>query len=251
MELSWPILTALFVVGILSSVINIVAGGGSYLNLPLLIFAGLPPGVANGTNRVGVLAGLTTGTYKFVRAGLLRRADLLYYCLPAALGGVLGAWLALQIDDRSLRIVLAILMFFGSWTVIRRPSPSEEGEEPSPRLGLAWALFFAVGVYGGFIQAGTGFFALAATGMLGLGIKRGNAVKTLMNLCMTLPALAVFASNAKVHWPTGLALAAGMAVGGVLGVKLSQNSKPATLKKLVAGAILLSAVFVIKPLVLP
>lgn len=250
MELSWPILAALFAVGILSSVINIVAGGGSYLNLPLLIFAGLPPTVANGTNRVGVLAGLLTGTYKFVRAGRLRWIDLFHYCLPAAFGGILGAWLALQIDDKSLRVVLAILMFFGSWTVIRRPTPPEQVEEPEPRVMLAWVLFFLVGIYGGFIQAGTGFFALAATGLLGLEIKRGNAVKTLMNLCMTLPALVMFASNGMVHWPTGLALGAGMAVGGVLGVNLSQSSKPATLKKLVAGAILISAFFVVKPLLL-
>lgn len=246
-ELHWPILFALFTVGIISSIINIVAGGGSYLNLPLLMFTGLPPTVANGTNRVGVLAGLLTGTYKFARAGQLRRGDLLLYCLPAALGGILGAWLALQIDDRSLRVVLAILMFFGSWTVIRRPTPDHAEGEPEPKPLLAWVLFLAVGVYGGFIQAGTGFFAMAATGLLGLDLKRGNGVKTLMNLCMTGPALAIFASNGLVNWPTGLALASGMAVGGVLGVRVSQGSKPRTLKKMVAAAIILSAFFVLKP----
>lgn len=245
---NWPILFSLFAVGIISSMINIIAGGGSYLNLPLLMFAGLPPGVANGTNRVGVLAGLLTGTYKFAKAGQLRRADLLHYCLPAAIGGVLGAWLALQIDDGSLRIVLAFLMFFGSWTVIRRPTLDDDEAEPEPKPLLAWCLFLCVGTYGGFIQAGTGFFAMAATGLLGLNLKRGNGVKTLMNLCLTGPALLVFASNAKVDWPTGLALAGGMAIGGVLGVKLSQGSKPAALRKMVAAAIILSAFFVLKPL---
>ena len=247
-EINWVASACLFVVGIFSSIINIVAGGGSFLNLPLLMLFGLGPGVANATNRVGVLAGLLTGSYKFYKAGQLKTSDLWLYCLPAALGGILGAQLALHTDDGSFRIILACLMFIGSWTVISRPQVADTEVEPDPRPLMAWFLFILVGIYGGFIQAGNGFFALAAAGILGLGLKRGNAMKTLMNLCLTVPALIVFLRNGLVDWPSGLALAGGMAVGGVLGVKITETSNTAALKKMVAATIILSAGFVLYPL---
>lgn len=238
----------LFVVGAVASVINIVAGGGSYLSLPLLIFTGLPAGMANATNRVGILAGNLVGSVKFARAGALKKTDFVYYCLPAAVGGVAGAYLATLIDDRSLRVVLAVLMLFGSYTVIKRPSPPSEAKEPKPKPTLSYPLFLGVGTYAGFIQAGTGFFSLAATGLLGHDLKRGNAIKTLMNLCLTIPALLLFAGKALVNWPAGIALAVGMSCGSVVGVRLSQKSKPEHLKKMVAGAILISAIFIVYPL---
>ena len=239
----------LLLVGLVASIINIVAGGGSYLSLPLLIATGLPAGVANATNRVGILAGNIVGSIKFARAGQLKKTDLLYYCLPAAFGGLFGAWIASQADDRSLRIVLAVLMLFGSWTVIRRPPDKEKMEEPRPKPALSFPLFMGVGAYAGFIQAGTGFFSLAATGMLGHDLKRGNAIKTLMNACLTVPALIMFAGNALVNWKAGAILAIGMSVGSAIGVRLSQESKPEALKKMVAFAIFISAVFVLFPLI--
>ena len=239
----------LFGVGAVAAVINIVAGGGSYLSLPLLMFTGLPPGIANATNRVGILAGNLLGSAKFAKAGQLRKSDLLYFCLPAAVGGVIGSWVATQVDDKSLRVVLAVLMLFGSWTVIRRPSKTEVSEEPEPKPALSFPLFVGVGTYAGFIQAGTGFFSLAATGLLGHDLKRGNAIKTLMNTCLTVPALVMFARSGMVQWQEGIVLAVGMSVGSYFGVMLSQESKPESLKKMVAAAIVISAVFIIYPLI--
>ena len=236
----------LLIVGVVASVINVVAGGGSYLTLPLLIFTGLPPGVANGTNRVGILAGNLFSAVKFARIGQIKALDFLYFCLPATLGGVLGSWAATHMDDRHLRVVLAVLMLFGSWTVIRKPSTG-----PKSSVGRAWSypLFTGVGAYAGFIQAGTGFFSLAATSMLGYDLKRGNAIKTLMNLCLTVPALFIFWHKSMVHWSCGLALAAGMSVGGLIGVRVSEGSKPESLRKMVALAIAISAVAIVYPLV--
>jgi uncharacterized protein len=235
----------LTVVGIIASVINVVAGGGSYLTLPLLIFTGLPPGIANGTNRVGILAGNLFSAVKFARVGQLKATDLLFFCIPATLGGILGSWAATHLDDRFLRIILAVLMLFGSWTVIRKPSA-----KPKSNLNPNWSypLFVGVGAYAGFIQAGTGFFSLAATSFLGHDLKRGNAIKTLMNLCLTVPALFIFWHQSMVHWSSGLALALGMSIGGLLGVRVSQGSKPESLRRMVAGAILISAVFIVYPL---
>ena len=237
----------LLVIGLVASVINVVAGGGSYLTLPALIFTGLPPGLANGTNRIGILSGNLFSAIKFARLGQLKTSDLLYFCLPATIGGVGGAWIATQIDDRSMRIALAVLMLFGSWTVISRPS-TPQSDSPSRNKNWSFPLFSGVGLYAGFIQAGTGFFSLAATSFLGYDLKRGNAVKTLMNLCLTVPALFVFWYQSLVDWPAGLALAAGMSLGGLIGVRVSENSKPENLRKMVAAAIVISAVFIVYPL---
>ena len=110
-------------------------------------------------------------------------------------------------------------------------------------------MFSGVGLYAGFIQAGTGFFSLAATSFLGHDLKRGNAIKTLMNLCLTVPALLVFWRQSLLDWPSGLALAVGMSLGGLIGVHVSETSKQESLRKMVAGAILISAFFIVYPLI--
>ena len=160
----------------------------------------------------------------------------------------MGAYAATQVDDRFLRIFLAVLMLFGSYTIIKRPAPSEVKKEPEPKASWSFPLFFGVGTYAGFIQAGAGFFSLAASGVLGHDLKRGNAIKTLMNTCLTIPALLLFAGKALVHWPEGITLAIGMSLGSLGGVRLSQKSKPENLRKLVAAAIVLSAGFILFPL---
>ena len=232
--------------GLVASIINVVAGGGSYLTLPALIFTGLSPGMANGTNRIGILAGNLFSAVKFARLGQLKGSDFFYFCLPATVGGLVGAWIATQIDDRSLRVVLAVFMLFGSWTVIGRPPQTQI---KTRNRNWSFPMFSGVGLYAGFIQAGTGFFSLAATSFLGYDLKRGNAIKTLMNLCLTVPALFVFWRQSPVDWPSGVALALGMSLGGVIGVHVSETAKHESLKKMVAAAILVSAFFIVYPLI--
>ncbi len=240
--------TLLFAVACLACVINTLAGGGSYLTLAVLMGLGLPPGVANATNRVGILAGLVTGSWKFARLGQLRKSDFLQYCLPAAVGGLGGAYVVILLDDRTLRAVLAVLMLLGTWTILRQPKadPSETGQKPRPMLGAG--LFTGVGFYAGFIQAGTGFIALAATSLLGIDLKRGNAIKVVSNLVQTIPTLLLFAHHSLVDWKVGLVLALGMAVGGWFGAALSHKSRTDHLRKFIAVAIVFSALAVLAPL---
>ena len=120
-------------------------------------------------------------------------------------------------SERALRRLLAVLMVVLS--AVSLWSPRWRAGEGRPR----WApvAFFAVGVYGGFIQAGVGFLVLAVTTAAGLDLVRGNAVKVLSVLCWTAAALAVFAANGSVDWRLGAVLAAGMLVGGVTGARLT------------------------------
>ena len=207
----------LFAVGSVAGTLNVLAGGGSFLTLPVLLFLGLPAPLANGTNRVAILLQNAGAVWSFHRQGVLDRGALAWAALPATAGAALGAWLALDVGDLAFRRLLAVLMVLLS--VLSLWSPRRPSIERRP----AWAplAFFAVGVYGGFVQAGVGFLVLAATTAAGLDLVRGNAVKVLSVLCWTAAALAVFAANGSVDWRLGAALAAGNLVGGLTGARLT------------------------------
>ena len=207
----------LFAVGCVAGTLNVLAGGGSFLTLPVLLFLGLPAPLANGTNRVGILAQNTGAMFSFRRQGVFEPGALVWAALPATAGAILGAWLALGVGDLAFRRLLAVLIVVLSAVSLWSPRRAA-GERRPLWTPLA---FLAVGVYGGFIQAGVGFLVLAATSAAGLDLVRGNAVKVMSVLCWTAAALAVFAANGSVDWRLGAALAAGTLVGGVTGARLT------------------------------
>jgi hypothetical protein len=215
----------LFAVGTLAGTLNVIAGGGSMLTLPVMIFLGLPPTVANGTNRVAIVVQSVGATWSFERKKLISRQWLALAAPPAVLGAVLGAWGAVRVGDIAFQRILAgVLVIAAVWS-LWRPSSEPDGSNaavPSGagRWGFALA-FFLVGIYGGFIQAGVGFLILAVTSAGGLDLVRGNAVKVPLALAFTTVALALFAMSGEVDWVVGASLAAGNLIGGLMGVHLT------------------------------
>lgn len=236
----WESYALLVLAGAVSASVNVVAGGGSFLTLPILIFLGLPPGVANATNRVGVLVQSAGAVWGFGRRGMLDWRSALWAGLPACLGAVVGAWLALAVGDAVFRRILAVLMVAVTLLTL---SWSGSISGPSRARPPAWTApaFVLVGLYGGFVQAGVGFFILAVTSAAGLDLRRGNIVKVLCVGLLTGLSLAIFASQGRVVWPAGLALAAGGLVGSELGVRLALRTPERGLRAIVTGAILLFA----------
>ncbi len=240
----WIQYPLLVVVGIIAGVLNVIAGGGSFLTLPILIFMGLPATVANGTNRVGILLQNMGAVWGFHRHRVLDWRCILWAALPATLGSILGTWAALEVGDLTFKKILAFLMIGVSlWTLWDPLSRRDKGTGDSQTVhigGLAFG-FFLVGVYGGFVQAGVGFLVLAATSMAGLDLVRGNAVKVLSILAFTVVSLALFASQGKVEWITGLVLAAGTFTGGLIGVRLTVLKGHGWIKQFVTAAIIILA----------
>ena len=236
-------LVLLFGAGLVAGALNVVAGGGSFLTLPLLIFLGLPPGLANGTNRVGILCQNIGAVWSFRRHGLFDRRALVWAALPATLGAILGAWLALQIEDRAFQKILAGLMVaVALWTFLA-PRPKLTEDPSSLRISpFLVAGFFAAGVYGGFVQAGVGFFILTLLAMAGLDMVRGNAVKVMTILCFTVLSLGVFAWQGQVHWVWGLILASGTSLGGLIGVRLTVLRGEAWVRKVVLVMVIVFAI---------
>ncbi|MEL7060006.1 MAG: TSUP family transporter [Acidobacteriota bacterium] len=215
----WTALPLLFGVGVIAGALNTIAGGGSFLTLPALIFLGLPAGVANGTNRIGVLVQSIVATWSFDRHDLLDRHLAPWATVPALVGAAGGTSLALVVGDTAFERILAVLMVVISLISFYRPTPRDR-----PALGggrrLALAMGFTlVGVYNGFVQAGAGFLILAATTFAGLDLVRGNALKVFTVACTTLLSLILFALAGRVDWGLGLALAVGMSVGARLGAR--------------------------------
>jgi uncharacterized membrane protein YfcA len=232
----------LFAVGTVAGTINILAGGGSFLTLPVLIFFGLPPVIANATNRVGVLLQNVGGLWGFHRHGVLDWRSVAWAAGPATLGSVLGAWAALRVGDQTFQSILAFLMIAVTLWSLWNPLKGRAGVcGRPPRVGLLAAGFFLVGIYGGFVQAGVGFLILAATTLAGLDLVRGNAVKVLSVFVFTTMSLAIFAWQGKVDWTLGMALGLGNMVGGFVGVRLAVLKGHEWLRRVVTACIVVFA----------
>ncbi len=245
----WLPYILLFLAGGIAGVINVVAGGGSFLTLPLLIFLGLPASVANGTNRVAILLQNVGAVWGFHRYGVLDWRAVFWAAAPATVGSVFGVWAALVVSDEAFKKILAGLMvavtLWTLWNPLGRTATDSPAQGVQERQGAMPTLalgFFVIGLYGGFVQAGVGFFILAVTTMAGLDLVRGNAVKVLSVLIFTTVALGIFAWEGKVHWPLGLTLAAGNVLGGLLGVRLTVLKGHAWVKGVVTVAVLVFAV---------
>ena len=231
----------LFAVGLVAGTLNVIAGGGSFLTIPLLIFMGLPPVVANGTNRVGIFCQNVAASFSFQRHGVVEWRYVRWAAGPAVIGALIGSKLAVAIGDEAFKNILAVLMITVTLWTLWDPLKHRGGEKkPFNRLALAGG-FFVVGIYGGFVQAGVGFLVLAATTLAGLDLVRGNAVKVLSILAYTFISLAIFAWEGKIDWSLGLALAAGSIVGSQLGVHLTVLKGHNWIKRVVTVTVIVMA----------
>lgn len=236
----------LFLAGLAAGTLNVIAGGGSFLTLPVLIFLGLPPSVANGTNRVGIFLQNVGAVWSFRRHGVFDRSAFLWAGVPATAGGAVGAGLALAISDRAFQQLLALLMVAISlrslWSPLERSDRAQSLFATVPRGLVLAAGFFVAGVYGGFVQAGVGYLVLAVTTLAGLDLLRGNSVKVSAILCMTGLALAIFAWKGRVNWLLGFVLAAGTILGGILGARLTVLKGHRWVRGVVTATVLIFAI---------
>jgi uncharacterized membrane protein YfcA len=241
--LTWQ-LPALAAVGFVSGFLNVLAGGGSLLTLPLLIFLGLPATVANATNRVGVLCQNIFAIGSFRRHGVLPMKPALLCTAPALLGSYLGALWAVDIDERLFQRLLAVIMISVLIIILIDPAKRLQGREQhfTPlRLTVLLGSFFLIGIYGGFVQAGVGFLILPALLVHGFDLVRANAVKIFVILAFTVPALAVFIWHDQIDWLLGIVLAVGNASGGWLASHVAVKKGHDWIKRIVSVTVLLLA----------
>lgn len=223
--MDWYVYPALALGGFAAGIINVIAGGGSLITLPLIIFVGgLPATVANCTNRVGVLLQNVTAVASFRSLGVVTHGLGPKLLVPALIGTAIGAGFAITIDDEMFRRVLGVVMLvFVFVLLIDTKRWLREPDEAPRRMGAGLFLtFVGIGIYGGFVQAGVGIFIIAAL-VLGakLDLVRTNAVKVWVVLGYTAFALAIFVWQGQVDFAVGLVVATGQAAGGVIGARLT------------------------------
>jgi uncharacterized membrane protein YfcA len=230
-------------IGIVAGVINVMAGGGSTLTLPALIFLGMDGSVANGTNRVAIFIQSIVATSAFRKENIKGLIPGLKMGLFAFPGAITGAIIATNISGRTFEIVLAVIMIF---IVIQMLWPKKKKLAENEQVETGWKIFtamFFIGFYGGFIQVGVGFLLMASLyNILNLKLVYVNMYKVLITALFTIPALLVFILADKVLWLPGLVLAAGTSLGAWFAAKISVRKGDKVVKYVLAASIVIIAI---------
>ncbi|WP_108867310.1 sulfite exporter TauE/SafE family protein [Aquimarina aquimarini] len=212
------LLLILACIGFIAGVINTIAGGGSLLTLPLLIFMGLPPAVANGTNRIGIFIQSIFSIAGFKSKGIKPSSFGIYLGISALIGSLIGARIAVDIKGDTFNKILAIVMIIVVLFMVFKPKINIQDlvdRTQGKHLWISIFVFFLIGIYGGFIQAGVGIFILLGlTSINHLNLVKSNAIKALVVFIYTIGALAVFIYNNQIDYIYGFVLAIGNASGG-------------------------------------
>ncbi len=212
----------LVIAGFAAGFVNTVAGGGSVITIPVLLEALGSASIANGTNRIAILMAQVAAVTGFRRAGKLDWRKVLPLVPATVAGAITGAWIATQLDSDAMTKVFAVVLVLVAVSVLVKPSRWLGGHERSIPEPLRSLIFFGVGFYGGFVQAGVGFLLLAALVVGGgLDLVRGNAAKVFLILVYTPVALLLFASAAQVNWSYGLVMGVGNVTGAILATRLA------------------------------
>ena len=241
-------LCALLASGLIAGFVNTLAGGGSLLTIPALIFVGLPSTIANATNRVAIVLQSLAGSAGFYRERQLSVREALGLGIPSLLGSLLGALVAARIPQRIFDPILGFLLIGIGATLFVKPRKKEDDgtQRPAPRVGV-FAAFLAIGFYGGFIQAGVGFFLIAAiTWSIGHDLVRTNALKMAVALVYSVVSLLVFMGHGEVMWFPGLVLAAGNVAGALIGVRFAVKRGAAVVRWIIVAAVIASALKLFK-----
>ena len=237
--MEWWEALLLVVGGVAAGVINAVAGGGSSLTVPLLVLAGVPGNSANGSNRVGILTSNAAAATAFRRLGVRGLSQSARVLVPIVVGSLIGAFAITRLTDDTFERVFGLLMLPIIFLSIRKPKVRVDAD-PWP-LWFTVAVFFAIGLYGGAVQAGVGLVLLGALTRAGYDLVTANNVKVVANLTLTSVVLPIFIVQGKVEWIPALILAVGLTAGGWIGAHAAVRGGERFIRAvMVVAAVLLS-----------
>ena len=233
----------LFLAGFVSGAINTVAGGGSLLTLPILIFMGLPPSVANGTNRIQLIFAQFFAVCGYKSKGLFDYKLSIWLAFSAILGSIIGARIAVEVPEEFFKKILSIIMILVMINIFfKKNKKVEETITSIKRQKLSILLFFFIGLYGGFIHAGVGFLMiLILCGINGFTITKANSIKVFVALFFTLFALFIFILESKINIIYGINLAIGSSLGGWITSRWSVKKSESSMKYIICIILLILA----------
>jgi uncharacterized membrane protein YfcA len=242
-------------VGILTGFVNTLAGSGTLLITPFFIFMGLPADVANGTNRLGIFAQTMVGSFMLQRQNPVNLKGSEVLIVPSVIGAIGGSLLATQVPVKFLEGVIAVVMLLMIYPIARNSEKwmrVENASEEFHQKPLLVVIFFALGFYGGFIQAGTGIFILSAIVLIAeRSLQYANLLKNLIVFLFTIPALAIYIYFGQVNWQIGLVVMVAQMSGAWFAARFLSKSSKANLvvRYMLIGILAVSGVIMLVRLV--
>jgi uncharacterized membrane protein YfcA len=220
----WWLYPLLFGGGLLAGLMNTLAGNGSAITLSILILSGMPANVANGTNRIGALVQTITAVLSLRKSPrtLFLFRDSIWFVIPAVIGSLIGAFLAVDVDPLVLKKIIGFIMLLLLVTMIYKPSKWARATDVSKnhKSFLNWILVFSVAIYGGFLQMGIGIMVLTLLVLVAhYSLRDANIIKLVLALLFVVPAFLVFMFRGDMEWLPGIALAFGQGLGGWIGAR--------------------------------
>ncbi|AJG40441.1 MULTISPECIES: sulfite exporter TauE/SafE family protein [Thermotoga] len=228
-----------FLGGILAGFLNVMAGGGSMITLPILTALGLGIDVANGTNRIAIILQNLVAIERFRSKNVLKAKEALLVSIPTIAGALVGSSVAVQIEKEVLQRIVGVIFLVMAFSLVWKPKIWVEDREVKRNWILIYIVFFLIGIYGGFIQAGVGFLLIPAIALLlGYELVKTNAVKVFIVASYNLVSLIIFFLNGKVNVPYGLVLAFGNMTGAWIAASFSVKKGARWVRWIVFAAVI-------------
>lgn len=219
------IIILLIVSGFLIGIINTLAGSGTAIGYAVFMSLGLPPAWANGTVRIGVIPQTFVAALNFYKHKLLDLKSAAYIAIPITIGSVVGAQIAVSINQEVFRKVIGAAMIVILFFIIFKPEKFLKRKSKETKIKhKIWhlLLYFLIGLYGGFIHVGVGIFLLIVLVIVsGYDLVKANSLKVFTVFIYTPFALAVFMINGDIHYAMGLLAAIGNTAGGIVASKFA------------------------------
>ena len=225
-------LSLLFLAGVFGGVLNSVAGGGSFITFPALLWVGVAPISANATNTFASCAGYISGVYALRRDLAAHRAELARIVVISLLGGAIGSWLLLQTPEAVFRdaipwlLLFATVLFIFGGRINQRLRALATGHRHASAAGaiLLTGLLLGICVYGGFFNAGLGIITLSYLALAGhSNINAMNGLKLLVSTAVSLIAIVLFVANGAIAWYEGTIVLVGTLLGGYVAAHVSRS----------------------------
>ena len=249
-EFELGLLAILFGVALVAGCIDAIAGGGGLITIPTLLWAGLPPAMALGTNKLQGCAGSFSASLHFIRAKAVDFRQFWPAFLAALVGGAAGAALVQLINPGFLRGVIPwLLIGIAVYMVLAKRVGEVERHRRMGVWAFAGLIGFGVGLYDGFFGPGTGtFFALGCVALLGMTLPVATAHSKVLNFASNLASLALFVIGGKILWVPGLTMAAGQFIGAQIGARLVLKNGPGFIRAvLITVALAMAAKLLLWP----
>lgn len=215
--MSITLILILVISGLFVGFINTLSAGGTVISIALFLALGMPANVANATNRVQVLVQSLGASLMFRQKKLIETQRIVRLAIPTMIGAIVGSLFAGILTQNIFPYVMGGILLMMIFLMFYKPKLLFEDNHQKiekPLTFINYLTFFAIGIYGGFIQVGTGYFLiLASTAMLGYDIIKTSALKVTIMFFYTLVAIGVFILDSQIYWQYGLL----HSLGGVFG----------------------------------